>query len=457
MHLSVFAGMTSKIVQFPVYDSSSAVGATLAGLAFGTSGLTCYYNREGASGAATVVTLVTATKGTWTSSGFVAVDGTNMQGWYELHIPNAAIASGAKSVAIQLDGAANMVPVNILIELTAVDNQDGVRNGLSALPNVASGSAGAIPTTGTGSNQISVSSGLVTLAGVTHTGAVIPTVTTTTTATNLTNAPTSGDLTATMKTSVENAVWDAARSSHAGTGVMGQLGLGILRDNTATAGASTSITLDAGASTVADYYKGAIIALYSGTGAGQAPRTITAYSTGRVATIAPAWAVNPDSTSKFLILAFDDPPFVGADGRVLVTSDAHTAGETVAAVTGAVGSVTGTVASVTGNVGGNVTGSVGSVTAAVLIQSPVRKNVAISNFTFQMYDTTGALKTGLTVTPTVKIDAGSFAATTNAVTEIANGTYVINLAAADVNGNVISLRFSASGAVDTDVTLFMQP
>jgi len=58
--------------------------------------------------------------------------------------------------------------------------------GFTALPNVASGSAGAVLTSGTGTAQLSVSSGLVTLAGVTHTGAVIPTVTTTTTATNVT-------------------------------------------------------------------------------------------------------------------------------------------------------------------------------------------------------------------------------------------------------------------------------
>jgi hypothetical protein len=43
----------------------------------------------------------------------------------------------------------------------AVDLSDTVRAGLTALPNVASGSAGAIPTTGTGANQISVASGLV--------------------------------------------------------------------------------------------------------------------------------------------------------------------------------------------------------------------------------------------------------------------------------------------------------
>ncbi len=49
--------------------------------------------------------------------------------------------------------------------------------------------ASVLLSSGTGAGQISLSSGLVTLAGVTHTGAVIPTVTTTTTATNLTNLP----------------------------------------------------------------------------------------------------------------------------------------------------------------------------------------------------------------------------------------------------------------------------
>jgi hypothetical protein len=62
--------------------------------------------------------------------------------------------------------------------------------------------ASVLLSSGTGTGQISLSSGLVTLAGVTHIGAVIPTVTTTT---NLTNAATSGDLTVTMKTSVTTA------------------------------------------------------------------------------------------------------------------------------------------------------------------------------------------------------------------------------------------------------------
>jgi hypothetical protein len=49
--------------------------------------------------------------------------------------------------------------------------------------------ASVLLSSGTGTGQISLTSGLVTLAGVTHTNAVIPMVTTTNTATNLTNMP----------------------------------------------------------------------------------------------------------------------------------------------------------------------------------------------------------------------------------------------------------------------------
>src|SRR4030065_940631 len=159
MLLSITAGTASKIIQIPIFDSSSTIGALLAGLVYNTASLTAYYNREGAAGAGTAITLTTATKGTWVAGGFIAVDGTSMPGWYELHIPDAALASGAKSVSIHLKGAANMVPVPILIELTAVSNQDAVRGGMTALP--ASGTLAVNP-----------------LLNSTQTGVTIPTVTT---------------------------------------------------------------------------------------------------------------------------------------------------------------------------------------------------------------------------------------------------------------------------------------
>jgi len=51
------------------------------------------------------------------------------------------------------------------------------------------------------------------------------------------------------------------------------------------------------------------------------------------------------------------------------------------------------------------------------------------------------------------IDGGAFAACTNSPTELASGIYVIDLAAADLNGTVITFRFTASGADATVLTV----
>jgi len=97
-------------------------------------------------------------------------------------------------------------------------------------------------------------------------------------------------------------------------------------------------------------------------------------------------------------------------------------------------------------------------TNSVKIQIPFKRNTAVSNFPFTMIDSTGTPKTGLTVTSQRSIDGGAFASTTNSATEVGNGDYVINLAAADTNGtNSIVLRFSASGALDNLVTILLQP
>ena len=104
-----------------VGDSSSTTGAGLANLLHNTSGLVAYYFAGDLSNEVQI-TLATATLGSYTSGGFVAVDNSNMPGWYEIGIPDAAL-DGGNEVAIQLRGAANMVPVNIYIELDAVDYQ----------------------------------------------------------------------------------------------------------------------------------------------------------------------------------------------------------------------------------------------------------------------------------------------------------------------------------------------
>ena len=74
-----------------------------------------------------------------------------------------------------------------------------------------------------------------------------------------------------------------------------------------------------------------------------------------------------------------------------------------------------------------------------------------------MVDSTGAPKTGLTITAQRSIDGAAFAACTNSAAEVANGLYKINLSASDLNGSVITLRFTATGGSDRLITVVMVP
>ena len=149
-------GATSQIAYLFIRDSSATTGVGLTGLAYNSGSLVASYVRAGA--ARTAITLATQTaSGAWSSGGFVEVDATNMPGVYRLDVPDAAFASGVDSVVIMLKGASNMEPVLREYELTAVDMQDGVRAGLTALPNAAAAASGGLFTRGTGAGQINQS------------------------------------------------------------------------------------------------------------------------------------------------------------------------------------------------------------------------------------------------------------------------------------------------------------
>ena len=90
----------------------------------------------------------------------------------------------------------------------------------------------------------------------------------------------------------------------------------------------------------------------------------------------------------------------------------------------------------------------------VKVQGGVNKNTALAKFAFVMLDSVGNPATGLTVNCKRSIDGAAFAnCNTATATEISNGFYYVDLAASDLNGNVIALRFSATGARDSDITL----
>jgi len=103
-------------------------------------------------------------------------------------------------------------------------------------------------------------------------------------------------------------------------------------------------------------------------------------------------------------------------------------------------------------VGSNVT----SIKAKTdLLPEGIKTNQALANFSFFMADATDHVtgKTGLAITAERSIDGGVFAACTNSASEIGSGFYKIDLAAADLAGTMVILRFAGSGADATAVTL----
>lgn len=95
----------------------------------------------------------------------------------------------------------------------------------------------------------------------------------------------------------------------------------------------------------------------------------------------------------------------------------------------------------------------------VVANSNIKKNQALSSFEFLMMDSADHVtpKTGLTITAQRSLDGASFASCANSATEVSNGIYKIDLAAADLNGNVVTLRFTASGADPRLITLITTP
>lgn len=87
----------------------------------------------------------------------------------------------------------------------------------------------------------------------------------------------------------------------------------------------------------------------------------------------------------------------------------------------------------------------------------IKKNIAITAFTFLMVDSTDHVtaKTGLTVAGNYSGDGGAVAALTNtgAITEISNGLYEVDLTSGELNYDNVTLIFTASGADARVITI----
>jgi hypothetical protein len=139
----------STILHVFILDSTSTAGAGKTGLAYNTASLVAKYIKPG--GTLTAMTLEDITTlGTYaapTSAAhlrFKLVDDTNAPGLYEIHLHADTLATN-NSIVIMLFGATGMAPVVLEIQLSSINVNDGVRAGMTALPNAAADAAGGLP------------------------------------------------------------------------------------------------------------------------------------------------------------------------------------------------------------------------------------------------------------------------------------------------------------------------
>jgi len=147
-------GSTSQIITVTVRDST---GALKTAIAYGS--VTYSYTREGDNARANG-TCVSASLDAYTDHGWVEISAANQPGKYQFGIPNAMIAAGAVKATITLRAAGAIDQVEHAL-LTVADLQDGVHLGLTAVPAVAIGSAGALLIQGTGTAAVDVTGGVV--------------------------------------------------------------------------------------------------------------------------------------------------------------------------------------------------------------------------------------------------------------------------------------------------------
>ena len=220
--------------------------------------------------------------------------------------------------------------------------------------------ASVLLSSGTGTGQISLSSGLVTLAGVTHTGAVIPTVTNTGTVTGNVNGNVAGNVTGSVGSVASGGITAASIAADAITAA--KIADGAIDAATFAAGAIDAAAVADGAIDAATFAAGAITAAAIATGAVDAD----ALATDAVNEIA---AATTDQVWDEVLAGSHDA--VGSAGKLLQTAGAG-AGPTAADIADAVwdearaGHVAaGSFGQGVASVQGNVTGSVASVTAPV--------------------------------------------------------------------------------------------
>jgi hypothetical protein len=308
MTWQIAAGSTDVTINVFIKNKTLNDGSGLTGLVFDTGSLTCYYIRPGAN--AVVLNLATQTiTGVHTDGGFVEIDSANMPGVYRLDLSDAILASGVGTVQIMLQGAANMAPAVIEIQLDLVDDVwDEVLT--AATHNISTSAGRRLRQTanfavreetaqgpGTGDNQIQLDAGASPVDG-----AYDPAIVVIMEGTGAGQSRLILEYDGATKTATVDRNWKINPDATSEFQIVANPGREHVNEGLIQAGTATTATLNVLASANDDTYIGQAIFIRSGTGEDQR-RYVTAYNgTTKVATVHKAWDTIPDTTSGYVML-----------------------------------------------------------------------------------------------------------------------------------------------------------
>jgi len=132
-------GKTDVITYFNLVDSTAGTPET----ALTITNIDATYTRAQEAAVKNDLTALAAVTTAHTDNKGIEVDATNAPGLYRVDWPDAAFATGVDRVILTVT-CTGVAPAHLIVELVNYDPTDGVRLGLTALPNAAADAAGGL-------------------------------------------------------------------------------------------------------------------------------------------------------------------------------------------------------------------------------------------------------------------------------------------------------------------------
>jgi hypothetical protein len=266
---TIQAGATDQTVVIKIINATDGTPET--GVVFNTSGLDLEYWRHGANSVVDITEVTQTVSGAHTDGGFVHLG----NGYYRLDLPDAAVAAGATAVEV-MGTVPGMIVIGGTVQLSPPVNV--VSFGGTAVTGRDIG-ASVLLSSGTGTGQVLLSSGVVAANAVQLSG--------------------------------DSGAADALEAAFDGT-AGGVAPLGIARQGTAQSATSTTLVLDSAASFADDVPIGmTLVACGSTQGYCQA-RVVTDYTGSSDTATVDAWTVTPSGTITYYL--FGTAPSSGGGG-----------------------------------------------------------------------------------------------------------------------------------------------